>query len=152
MGASPLARLRDVWLPSLAPALPGCGAMVFATAMGAFGTAFTLASKIEVLPLAIYNEFTNYANFACRGALHRAGPESPGSPWRSRAVLADPRRSAAHEDAAIRARTLAGRAHRGHGRVHDRADPAVGRHGFMANYGTGALPPASRLRWFGEVW
>ena len=43
--------------------------MVFATAMGAFGTAFTLASKFEVLPITIYNEFTNYANFALAASL-----------------------------------------------------------------------------------
>jgi len=43
--------------------------MVFATAMGAFGTAFTLASKYEVVPITIYNEFTNYANFALAASL-----------------------------------------------------------------------------------
>ena len=43
--------------------------MVFATAMGAFGTAFTLASKFQVLPITIYNEFTNYANFALAASL-----------------------------------------------------------------------------------
>jgi putative spermidine/putrescine transport system permease protein len=37
--------------------------------MGAFGTAFTLASKFEVLPISIYNEFTNYANFALAASL-----------------------------------------------------------------------------------
>ena len=37
--------------------------------MGAFGTAFTLASKFEVLPITIYNEFTNYANFALAASL-----------------------------------------------------------------------------------
>ncbi|MEY3672908.1 MAG: hypothetical protein RI904_2565, partial [Pseudomonadota bacterium] len=46
-----------------------CGAIVFATAMGAFGTAFTLASKFEVIPITIYNEFTNYANFALAASL-----------------------------------------------------------------------------------
>ena len=59
----------DVWLPSLAPTGLAVGAIVFATCMGAFGTAFTLASKFEVLPISIYNEFTNYANFAMAASL-----------------------------------------------------------------------------------
>ena len=37
--------------------------------MGAFGTAFTLATKFEVLPITIYSEFTNYANFALAASL-----------------------------------------------------------------------------------
>jgi putative spermidine/putrescine transport system permease protein len=37
--------------------------------MGAFGTAFTLATQIDVLPLTIYNEFTNYANFPMAASL-----------------------------------------------------------------------------------
>ena len=63
--------------------------------MGAFGTAFTLASKFEVLPITIYNEFTNYANFALAASLsitlglitwlslflahHAAGPAAAGA-------------------------------------------------------------------------
>ena len=69
MGASRWAIVRDVWAPSLAPTTLACGAILFATAMGAFGTAFTLASKFEVLPITIYNEFTNYANFALAASL-----------------------------------------------------------------------------------
>ena len=69
LGASRWHIARDVWLPELAPATLACGAIVFATAMGAFGTAFTLASKFEVLPITIYNEFTNYANFALAASL-----------------------------------------------------------------------------------
>jgi len=61
--------VRDVWLPQLAPTSVACGAILFATAMGAFGTAFTLASKVEVVPITIYNEFTNYANFALAASL-----------------------------------------------------------------------------------
>lgn len=45
------------------------GALCFATAMGAFGTAFTLATNITVLPMVIYGEFTNYANFPIAAAL-----------------------------------------------------------------------------------
>jgi putative spermidine/putrescine transport system permease protein len=46
--------------------------MLFSTAMGAFGTAFTLASRFEVLPITVYNEFTNYANFALAASLSLA--------------------------------------------------------------------------------
>ena len=60
---------RDVWLPALAPTALAAGAILFATAMGAFGTAFTLSSRYEVLPITIYNEFTNYANFALAASL-----------------------------------------------------------------------------------
>lgn len=69
LGASRWDIVRDVWLPQLGPTTVACGAIVFATAMGAFGTAFTLASKVEVLPITIYNEFTNYANFALAASL-----------------------------------------------------------------------------------
>ena len=50
-------------------AIISSGAICFATSMGAFGTAFTLATQINVLPLTIYNEFTNYANFAMAASL-----------------------------------------------------------------------------------
>ncbi len=69
LGASRWRIVLDVWLPGLAPTALACGAIVFATAMGAFGTAFTLATKFEVLPITIYNEFTNYANFALAASL-----------------------------------------------------------------------------------
>ena len=69
LGASRWDIVRDVWLPQLGPTTVACGAIVFATAMGAFGTAFTLASKVQVLPITIYNEFTNYANFALAASL-----------------------------------------------------------------------------------
>ena len=45
------------------------GAIAFATAMGAFGTAFTLATDIDVLPMLIYTEFTLSANIATAAAL-----------------------------------------------------------------------------------
>lgn len=69
LGAKPLHVLRDVTLPALKPALVASGAIAFATAMGAFGTAFTLATEIDVLPMLIYTEFTLQANFATAGAL-----------------------------------------------------------------------------------
>ena len=37
--------------------------------MGAFGTAFTLATRINVLPMVIYTEFTLQANIAVAAAL-----------------------------------------------------------------------------------
>jgi putative spermidine/putrescine transport system permease protein len=69
LGATRYAIVRDVWLPELAPTTLACAAIVFATSMGAFGTAFTLATKFEVLPITIYSEFTNYANFALAASL-----------------------------------------------------------------------------------
>jgi putative spermidine/putrescine transport system permease protein len=68
-GASRWHIVRDVWVPELMPTSVSCGAIVFATSMGAFGTAFTLSSRFEVLPITIYNEFTNYANFALAASL-----------------------------------------------------------------------------------
>jgi putative spermidine/putrescine transport system permease protein len=69
LGASPWAVQRDVVLPALGPAFVASGAIAFATAMGAFGTAFTLATNIDVLPMLIYTEFTMAANFATSAAL-----------------------------------------------------------------------------------
>lgn len=69
LGAKPMQVLRDVTLPGLAPALFATGAMAFATAMGAFGTAFTLATDIDVLPMVIYTEFTLSANITMACAL-----------------------------------------------------------------------------------
>ncbi len=40
--------------------------------MGAFGTAFTLATRIDVLAMSIYTEFTLNANFASAAALSLA--------------------------------------------------------------------------------
>ncbi len=69
LGASRARVLKDVVLPGLAPGLTAAGAICFATAMGAFGTAFALAANIEVLPMTIYTEFTLNANIAAAGAL-----------------------------------------------------------------------------------
>ena len=56
--------------------------------MGAFGTAFTLASKFDVLPITIYNEFTNYANFALAASLSIAlGPGDLGGAVRWRGIF-----------------------------------------------------------------
>jgi len=69
LGASTFAVTRDVILPGLLPALLSSGAICFATSMGAFGTAFTLATNIDVLPMVIYTEFTLHANIAMAAAL-----------------------------------------------------------------------------------
>ena len=69
LGASQWHVVRDVILPGLKPALIASGAICFATAMGAFGTAFTLATNIDVLPMTIYTEFTLRANIAMAAAL-----------------------------------------------------------------------------------
>ena len=72
LGAGPAAIQRDVVLPALAPALFASGALCFATSMGAFGTAFTLATRIDVLPMVIYTEFTLATNAAMAAALSLA--------------------------------------------------------------------------------
>lgn len=69
LGARPLQVVLHVMVPALRPALLAAGAICFATAMGAFGTAFTLATKINVLPMVIYTEFTLQANLAMAAAL-----------------------------------------------------------------------------------
>ena len=69
LGAGRLRVVVDVIVPGLKPAFLSAGAICFATAMGAFGTAFTLATKINVLPMVIYTEFTLQANVAMAGAL-----------------------------------------------------------------------------------
>ena len=69
LGASSWQVTRDVLVPGLAPALVASGAICFATSMGAFGTAFTLATDIDVLPMTIYTEFTLNAGIAMAAAL-----------------------------------------------------------------------------------
>lgn len=69
LGASPWGVVRDVILPALRSALIASGAVCFATSMGAFGTAFTLATDIKVLPIVIYTEFTLLANISMAAAL-----------------------------------------------------------------------------------
>ncbi len=69
LGASPWYVIKDVIIPELMPGLISSGAICFATSMGAFGTAFTLATDIDVLPILIYTEFTLLANIATASAL-----------------------------------------------------------------------------------
>lgn len=69
LGASGPQRLLYVTLPALFPALLTAGILAFATSMGAFGTAFTLAQGFNVLPMVIYNEYTFAFNFQVASAL-----------------------------------------------------------------------------------
>ncbi|MBJ7555580.1 ABC transporter permease [Marinomonas spartinae] len=69
LGANRWQLLRDVTIPALTPGLISSGSICFATSMGAFGTAFTLATNLNVLPMTIYTEFTLNANFAMAAAL-----------------------------------------------------------------------------------
>lgn len=69
LGANRWRVIRDVILPQLTPALIASGAISFATSMGAFGTAFTLATNIDVLPMVIYTEFTLNANIVTAASL-----------------------------------------------------------------------------------
>ena len=69
MGASSWRVVKDILIPALTPGLISSGAICFATSMGAFGTAFTLATDIDVLPIVIYTEFTLEANIAAASAL-----------------------------------------------------------------------------------
>lgn len=69
LGANTWRVVFDVIVPGLKPALISAGAICFATAVGAFGTAFTLATRINVLPMVIYTEFTLSANIATAAAL-----------------------------------------------------------------------------------
>jgi putative spermidine/putrescine transport system permease protein len=69
LGAGPFAVQRDIVLPALVPAFVAAGSICFATAMGAFGTAFTLATKINVTPMVIYYEFTEATNIAMAATL-----------------------------------------------------------------------------------
>ncbi|MDQ1194564.1 ABC transporter permease subunit [Agrobacterium sp. SORGH_AS 787] len=69
LGAGPIAIQRDIVLPALFPAMYASGALCFATAMGAFGTAFTLATNVDVVPMLIYTEFTLATNAGMAAAL-----------------------------------------------------------------------------------
>jgi putative spermidine/putrescine transport system permease protein len=69
LGAPYWAVARDVIVPALWPTARSVAGIVFATSMGAFGTAFTLSTNFEVLPITIYDAFTNYADFATAAVL-----------------------------------------------------------------------------------
>ena len=69
LGAPPYSIVVDIIIPALKPGLIASGAICFATSMGAFGTAFTLATNIDVLPMTIYTEFTLNGNIAGAASL-----------------------------------------------------------------------------------
>lgn len=69
LGANGWQRLRYVTLPALSPALLAAAILAFATSMGAFGTAFTIAQGFNVLPMLIYTEYTLAFKFQVASAL-----------------------------------------------------------------------------------
>jgi putative spermidine/putrescine transport system permease protein len=69
LGASTFETARYVIVPALLPALAAGSALTFATSMGAFGTAFTIAQQFEVLPMLVYTELTLAFNIGMASAL-----------------------------------------------------------------------------------
>lgn len=69
LGASALGRLTRVVLPQVWPALVSTLAIAFAASMGSFGVALVLARRLEIVPLAIYTEFTGFLDFGYAAAL-----------------------------------------------------------------------------------
>lgn len=69
LGATPWRVVLDIIIPGLKPAFISAGASALPPPVGAFGTAFTLAARINVLPMVIYTEFTLAANIAMAAAL-----------------------------------------------------------------------------------
>lgn len=69
LGASGIRILFQVIFPMLVPALVAGSALCFATSMGAFGTAFTLAEQFEILPMLVYTETTLSFNINVASAL-----------------------------------------------------------------------------------
>lgn len=58
-----------ITLPCLFPVLLSAGALCFATAMGAFGTAFTLARGFSILPMDMYSQLTLFFNIGLASAM-----------------------------------------------------------------------------------
>jgi putative spermidine/putrescine transport system permease protein len=69
LGASQWRSFREVVSPCLRPALLSAGSLSFATSMGAFGTAFTLARGFTVLPIAMYSQYTLFFNISLASAM-----------------------------------------------------------------------------------
>ncbi len=69
LGASWLERLLRITLPQLWPALVSTLAVTFAASMGSFGVALILARKLELVPLAIYTEYTGFLDLGYAAAL-----------------------------------------------------------------------------------
>ena len=71
LGAStPAQCTRDVWLPQLAPTTLATGAISCSRPRWAHSAPPSRwRASNEVVPITIYNEFTNYANFALAASL-----------------------------------------------------------------------------------
>ena len=97
LGATPFQVVRDVIIPGLKPALLAAGAICFATAMGAFGTAFTGTAGVGLtnVPVAFFADaggpepvgnYTVSINWGiigasrCAGGHRPPGAEPPGWP------------------------------------------------------------------------
>lgn len=69
LGARPPQVFILVLLPLLRSALISSSALAFATSMGAFGTAYTLAQRITILPIQIYDAYTVSFEFELASAM-----------------------------------------------------------------------------------
>lgn len=69
LGARPFQITILVLLPLMRTALVSSTVLAFATSMGAFGTAYTLAQRINILPIQIYDAFTNSFEFELASAM-----------------------------------------------------------------------------------
>jgi putative spermidine/putrescine transport system permease protein len=69
LGAGPLARWRRIFLPLALPALVSTLAVTFAASMGSFGVALILARRLEIVPVAIYTEYTGFLDRGYAAAL-----------------------------------------------------------------------------------
>lgn len=69
LGASYWRTFREITIPCLRPSLLAAGSLSFATSMGAFGTAFTLARGFTVLPIAMYSQYTLFFNIGLASAM-----------------------------------------------------------------------------------
>lgn len=69
LGAGPVQTARLVTLPAIRAPLVSASALAFATAMGAFGTAFALAERLTILPIVIYDEYVNFFRIEAASAM-----------------------------------------------------------------------------------
>lgn len=69
LGAQPWQVFTLVLLPMLRSALISSSALAFATSVGAFGTAYTLAQRITIFPIQIYDAYTVSFEFELASAM-----------------------------------------------------------------------------------
>lgn len=69
LGAGAWLTFYKITLPRLYPAILSTVTLCFATAMGAFGTALTLARDFSVLPIAMYSQYTLFFNIGLASAM-----------------------------------------------------------------------------------